>query len=442
MTHLKLCLHFVKIAARNLTRHWRRSVAAILSIASGFAALNLFEGYIADAENIFDVTYSQRLMYGDVLIHRDDAFQSGLWDDGSHQMSPVQQRELEALLAEAGRTDIYVRFLNVFGLASNGSTTTTFTGYGYDWESGRKMRQPIWEWNTLAGRPLGASTDAIALGRGLGRILDCNVTERLAALEPVGGYKAVERPFNCRSNTVQLTVTSDSGQMNATSVQVQGLIDAVYTEFDNRAVVMSLDKAQALLNTDGVSFFSVRVKDHDEVDAFVSELNAKFTARGLPLVATPWKTHAYGDIYVRSMNFLGVFRTFTLLVVLTIVALSVLSTLIRLVQERTREIGTLRSLGFRNSHIMSLFLIEVFLLATLGNAVGALAAILGAGIMNAARLTYKIGILSEEVPFHITLPLAHFLVGAAALTGIAWLTTLLATRRALQMKIPDSLSRH
>ena len=37
-----------RMAQRNVRRNWRQSFAAILSIATGFVAIALFEGYLND----------------------------------------------------------------------------------------------------------------------------------------------------------------------------------------------------------------------------------------------------------------------------------------------------------------------------------------------------------------------------------------------------------
>lgn len=428
---------YSKIAWRNLHRHWRRSLAAILSIAAGSAALNLFEGYIADAKNIFAVTYEQRLMYGDILIHQAEAFKHGPWDDGTHLVDLPQQKALEKIFADRQEAGPFVRFLNLTGLVANGATTAVFVGYGYDVERGQVMRRPTWEWNTLAGRPLDNNGGHVLLGRGLGKLLECLPTTDFKTISPTGGYQAKERPFKCLSSALQLTTTDLQGATRASTVEVRGLIDAVYREVDARMIVMPLEKAQALMATQGVSFYGLRTqRPHSTARA----LNRTFKQENLALTARPWRRHPYGDIYVQSMDFLSVFRTFTLIVVLTIVGLSVSSTLLRLVQERIREMGTLLSLGYRRRQVRGLFMAEVVLVALLGNAIGIAVALVTAMVMNNAGILYKIGILSEDVPFHIILPPANFALSALVLTVISLTAGSLAIRRALRLSIPDCLS--
>ncbi len=434
-----------RIASRNINRNWKRSLAAILSISAGFIALNLFEGYIADAESIFDITYSQRLMLGDVLIHHEDAFQSGMWDDGTHLMDLNTQTQLQSILKQTGDVDNSVEFLNVSGQVSNGSANSVFSGYGYEVEAGRKMREPAWEWNTLAGAPLGSTptdADSGVLGQTLGRVLDCLPEHRLNSLQPKGGYEPFVRPFHCRESSLLLSVMTANGQANATSLEVRGLVDAVYSEADSRFLAMPLAKAQSLLGTDGISLLSVRLTHPSEIGGFLGKIRNAFRQANLKLKATRWQNHPYGDIYVRSLSFLRVFRLFTLAVVLTVVTLSVFSTVLRLVQERTPEIGTLRSLGFRNLQVLGFFMLESSLLALFGTTLGIFASYVISFIVNSIGIYYKIGILSEEIPLHILLPPGNFLTSAVILIALSLLATLIATRRALRSTIPDCLAHH
>jgi putative ABC transport system permease protein len=437
----------IKIAFKNVFKHWRKSFAAILLIATGFAAVSLFEGYIVNIERTFKDLYSQRLMYGDFLINRTDAFQNGIWDDGTHLLSTELQKEIETLLKQSDQVDGYARFLNGTGLISNGVTTAAFLGIGYDLEAGERIRGRGWYWNTLAGTPLKTartpdSNEAMVIGQGLGKSLRCVSRDHAPSITVLGGYPHADRPFDCLTPYLQLSVTSSSGQMNAVGVKVQGIVDAVFSELDSRYIALSLDKMQALLNTKAISFYSVALKHSADEDRFLIELNRQFRERSLPVTVESWRTHVYGQIYRQSLSFLHVFRDFVLAVTLSIVVLSVFSMLARLIEERTREIGTLRCIGFRNQKIRALFLSEAILISILGNVGGALLTVLGAWGVNAIGFLYRVGILSEKIPFQIDLPAKNFVFGAAAMTGLTCLAAYFAISRALRRKIPDCLAHH
>lgn len=95
--------------------------------------------------------------------------------------------------------------------------------------------------------------------------------------------------------------------------------------------------------------------------------------------------------------------------------MSVLMTMMKSVSERTREIGTLRSLGFLRRHIVGLF------------------------ALNGAGITYKAGVLSESIPLVVGVSPRAYVFGFVFLTGVAIAAALLPARRAARMGIPEAL---
>ena len=83
-----------------------------------------------------------------------------------------------------------------------------------------------------------------------------------------------------------------------------------------------------------------------------------------------WDRHKYAELYRRGMQVLGLYRTFVVLIVVAIAGMSVFSTMLKAVNERVREIGTLRSIGYRRRHIGALFTIEAAMLAGLASCLG------------------------------------------------------------------------
>ncbi|WNG35173.1 ABC transporter permease [Archangium violaceum] len=96
--------------------------------------------------------------------------------------------------------------------------------------------------------------------------------------------------------------------------------------------------------------------------------------------------------------------TFGLLALLLfIISVGVMNTLWIAIRERTREIGTLRAIGMQRGWVMTMFLLEAFMLALLGTLSGAamgLAVCLG---LNAAHITLPVAVqvivMSEQLRF-------------------------------------------
>jgi putative ABC transport system permease protein len=428
-----------KLAARNVRKNWRHSLAATLSIAAGFVAIVMFEGYISDVKERYRDLVSGRQMLGDLLIEKKGAQEGGRRDDWAYQLGPREQQVVEQLLAQEGaNVRARVRFLNVGGMLSNGESSTVFVGIGYDVVEGQQVRAPRWEWNTEAGTPLAASEpDTILVGKGLGTVLDCKMGDATGG----SGTRRPRRPLTCPRTHVQLTAATELGRLNAIDPEIVGVVDAGFKEIDQRYVAMSLPAAQRLLDTEAVSLYSVKLVDPATAEAVADRIRSAAAGRGVELEVGPWEAHPLGDLFRRAMALLELFRSFIGTVAVIIAGMSVLNVLVKAVRERTREIGTLRSLGFRRSQIVLLFSTEAALLGVAAVAVGSLFTLAASWFINHhANITYKAGMLAEPIPLTVSASPVTYIATGLLLTGLAALAALLPARRAARMKIPNALA--
>ena len=98
-------------------------------------------------------------------------------------------------------------------------------------------------------------------------------------------------------------------------------------------------------------------------------------------------------------------------VVLAIGALMVFTTMMGAVVERTKEIGVLRAIGFRRTHIIKGLMIEVVIISAAGGVVGWLAGLLASQL----ALPY---FAEAGAQIELRVPLALFAIAVAMLTGI------------------------
>jgi putative ABC transport system permease protein len=139
------------------------------------------------------------------------------------------------------------------------------------------------------------------------------------------------------------------------------------------------------------------------------------------------------------MQVLGLYRTFVVLIVVTIAGMSVFSTMLKAVNERVREIGTLRSIGYRRRHIVALFTIESAMLALASSLAGLLVTAVLVALINGADATYSGGIASQPIPLTVSLPASASAFAVVFLSGVAVLAALFPARRAARLPIPDAL---
>lgn len=426
---MKNLLH---LAIKNILNYRKKSFSAVLSIASGFLALNLFQSYIYDVTLIFNTTYSHRNMYGDALIRHHKR----------HSLISVKEQEtIDNFLVENKNQILnHVKNLYFSGTANTGSQQFYFLGLGYELDKGEELRTHYWKNNALYGRPLNSRSERkeIVIGDGFAKSIGCEPPKRIIIPIQKNGYKHQPSTFTCPFSSLQLSSTTVTGQVNALDTSILGIIDGLFKEVDDRLVVGSLSFAQSLLNTKEISYYSLKLHD-PELD--LSLLAEKFNRLGLSndLTLQSWKNFDIGDFYQQSLSFLTLFKNFFSIIVITISTLSVMATFYRLINERKKEIGIYRSIGFKSLYIFKLFLLESFLLSLIGVSVGLLFSLIVSSIFNGLSIPYSLGMLTQPVAFNMTLNLKIILFSSLVMVFSSIVFACYPVFKAMKLKITEIL---
>jgi putative ABC transport system permease protein len=433
------------IAVRNVTLNWRHSLASLLSITAAFFSLNIFQGYIHDLGNLYYVSYRNRSMLGDLIIeNRDGDSAAAKADPEKFQITAEMQATLQEFNARhADLIQASARFLNVQGSITNGGISTIFLGRGYDATEGAKIRGALWNWDALYGEPLSLHTEGgvMLVGQSLGITLGCTPDPKVRAATSDGGYQPVNRPFKCTTPSMQLSSTTENGQLSAIDLTPVGIIDAGYVDIDRKYVSMNLSDAQKLLDTKSVTFMTLLLSGSDrDIEAVKADFAREVEPKFPELHVVRWQDHpTIGDLYNRSMDLLGIFRNFVVIVIISISTLSVLNTMTKSLSERTREVGTMLSIGFRARHMRVVFLTESVLLCAIGLFIGGVGSLVVEAVVNRVGILYKAGLLSEPVPFRISLDARVAALSIFGLLALSSVATLVALSRVLRKRIVDCL---
>jgi putative ABC transport system permease protein len=325
------------------------------------------------------------------------------------------------------------------GSPATGARASCSSGWAYDVDAAAKIRGP-WAWNVNAGLPLQkAPANSVLVGNTFAGLLDCAFPEGTEPTDRSGFPIVAERPFSCRQPRLQLTATTESGQLNAIDPVIVGTFNAGLQDIDAKFVHLPLALGQRLLDTDDVTFYSITLKDPSNADRFVAALNAAAVARGVDVDALRWDQHKYSELYRRGMQVLGLYRTFVILIVVAIAGMSVFSTMLKAVNERVREIGTLRSVGYRRRHIGALFTVEAAMLAGVASCLGLAMSAVAVVAINAGGFSYKAGLAAQAIPLTVSLLPRVCLFAAVFLGTVAVFAAALPARRAARLGIPDAL---
>jgi putative ABC transport system permease protein len=435
---------FWKIAFRNVKKNWRHSLSALLSLSASFVSLVLFDGYIDNLKSMYEDSFRHRQMLGDLVIEKPKVHsKEGLSEPWKYSLFENEQLAIDRFFFDhQDLVKFRVRFLNFQGMISNGSQSTILMGRGFDLSEGLKVRGKNWSWNATFGEPLHVSNESssIILGQGLARKLGCRFTKPKDFYTFNGGYKPENRPFDCPTHDLQISLMTDQAQLNAIDVKAVGLFDAGYKDIDDRLGSVSLETAQLVMNTKSVSLISVQLNKENQFNEFVKLFREKIETEFPEIKAMSWMDHPVGETYIKTLELMSVFRNFVIVVILVISTLSVVNTLIKIIKERNREIGTLRSMGFKSSQVLNMFVYETFMLTVLGSTIGLFLSMALTLLLNSVGIRYKAGLLSEPVLFKINFSYTAYLNAFFVLLLVSFLACLISTRQTLKKKVIENLS--
>ena len=432
-----------RIAFRNVLVNFRHSLAAVLSITAAFFAVVVFEGYISYVSQLYLTSYEYRSMFGDVLV--ENKFlrsKEGRSDPWKFYITKDQQNKITAFLGKhPDWTTSTVKSLSFQGMVTNGKVSSIFIARAHDVPEGKIMRGDLWQWNAIYGKPLhlAETHQAVLLGQNLGRILGCVPLKKMNVMNSLGSYIAEDRPMKCSTPDLQMSVTTESGQLNAMDLQVAGLVDAGYQEIDTKYIMLPMDTAQTLVNSDKITIQTFMLSGKISRAEFTKAFDAEVGLTEPDLKMMPWQNHSSGELYIKTMELLSIFRNFVIFVIISISTLSVFNNLIKIVKERTREIGTLLSLGFLKEQVLGIFILESIFLSLIGLGLGLILSTLVAGILNHSQIYYRAGLLSEPVLFQVSLAPLTMLIAGAVLITIAILSSYMACAATVRKKIIDCL---
>jgi len=189
----------------------------------------------------------------------------------------------------------------------------------------------------------------IAIGSTLADRLQVNLGDEVYLLSPKG-----------------TTVTSLWGTPKMRRFVVTGIFQVGLYDFDASLVCISLRSAQLLLGSgDEVTGIEAKLDDLYKVGTATKQINR---ALGYPYYTLTW-----AQMYRHLFNWMklekwGSFIVLSLIIL--VAAFSIISTLVMMVMEKTREIGILKAMGATSKSIRKIFMLQGLVTGVLGTASG------------------------------------------------------------------------
>lgn len=400
-------LQLALLAGRNLARHRRRGLLALLTVIGGVVAYLLAGGFIQWIfTDMRESTIHSQL--GHIQITRPGYLREGISDPYEYLL-PQSDTDVSALAAkDIGAVAPRLAFS---GLISKGEATISFIGEGVDPRREAPISRAI---QIVEGASLeSAGPDAVLLGEGLAANL---------------GAKT--------GDIIILLATTAQGSINAVELKVSGVFATITKAYDDTVLRAPIEVARKLMRVDGATTWVLLLDDTDRTDSVLRSLQTTLPAGEFELI--PW--YELADFYNKTVELFSRQIAVVRALIAVIVILSISNTLSLAVIERTSEIGTSMALGVRRRGILGLFVCEGALLGIAGGTLGVALGILLAHLISA------VGIPMPPPP-----GMARGYIGQIAITAplafdafmLAFSTTLIASLfpawKASRMNIVDAL---
>jgi lipoprotein-releasing system permease protein len=263
----------------------------------------------------------------------------------------------------------------------------------------------------VAGRlgDLKSGEFGIILGKGLANALGVGMGEKVSLLTP------------------QANVTPAGIMPRFKRFTVVGVFEAGMNEYDSALALMHLDDAAKLMRTEG-AVSGVRLKLDD---LYAAPRLTRQLSEELPIgyMISNWTTENVN--YFRAVQMEKTAMFIILLLVVTVAAFNIVSTLVMVVADKKADIAILRTLGSSPRSIMAIFMIQglvIGMIGTLLGTVGGVALALNIGtVVPAIEQLLGMKFLSAEVYYITEVPSEMSWLDVAKISGVSFVLSLLAT---------------
>jgi len=463
----------LELALRNLLRNRRRSLATLLALAIGSAAILIFGGYTVN------ILYSMQTAYvraaGHLQVQHQDFFLYGSGNPSAYGIRGYE-KIVDTLRADgqlASMVRVVSPMLQFGGVAGNyeAGVSRAVLGTGFVPADVNRMRQ----WNEFGLRDKrphfvleGAPEDSAVIGQGVARVLQlceplgvpAEACPRPAAAEAAAAGEAIPEDVAAISDLlssetpstkpgagkarIELLASQARGAPNVAALTVLAAESQSFKELDELALILPLKQAQQLVygrNEPRVTSIMVQLESSAQMPVAAARIRTLLgeVAAGQALTVAAFDT--LNPFYVRSREMFDTIFGFIFVLIGAIVLFTVGNTMNAAVVERTVEVGTLRAIGLRQKGIRTLFITEGLMLGVIGAVSGLLVALLFAAVFNALELTWVPPAAAERVPLTIMIiGETRMMIGTTvALVAIAAFSAWLPARRAASLEIVEAL---
>ncbi|MGH7474742.1 MAG: FtsX-like permease family protein [Longimicrobiales bacterium] len=219
--------------------------------------------------------------------------------------------------------------------------------------------------------------------------------------------------------------------------EVTGTFTTGMYEYDEQNMYAPLEAVQELLGlSDQVSGIAVNVEDPWRAAAVGARIEAALD----PIYYTQDWTTLNSSLF-SALKLEKIAMALILFLIVVVAAFNIISTLIMVVTDKTREIGILKAMGMTDSGVLRIFMLQGLTIGVIGTMLGAATGVLLVWLLD----RYRFITLPGDVYFIDRLPVAlqplDLLVILTASIGVAFAATIYPARQASRL-LPVDAIRH
>lgn len=406
-----------KIAVRNLLRYKRRTLLTASLVTIGVVFVLLFISVTGSFKQMM-IGQMTDSMLGHLQVHRKGYLASIDNLPLNLNLMPQGYKKVAEVLDRQPEVEAYSPRIKFGGMFSTFVETTNIRLNGVD---------PEREWKTVPLLPSRISTGSKTLNRG----------DILLPLLIARGMKVNV------GDTVVVVATNKDGSVNGKQFKVSGIIESVSGP-GGRDGYIHIEDAKEMLRMEQteISEVAIRLKDFGRLHAFTEKLEGllagEVNKQGKPV----FEVHSWEKLtpFYNIARMIDVMSVFMKLMLIAVVLVSIMNVMIMAVYERIREIGTIAAIGTLPGKILSLFIMEGFLLGALGALAGDLLGLLVILILNRVGIPFDFG-MQTGLLLSATIALRDVLVISAIVILISVIASLQPAFKASRME-PIKALRH
>lgn len=423
-----------KIAFRNLFRNKWRSFITLSAVIVGFIGIALLGGYIIRVEGYARISTIYNPTTGHVSIYKKNSIENFEVSPKKYQITDNEIVIIKKIFDEEefkNKVEFYGENLIGMGLLSNGKTSVPIIINGITPSVSHQIftHPEVLRWKKI----LTISDKGIDL---LEATKDHS--ESVSITKDLGELIGLTPPFaNLTEKNKEVIIVGRTihGDLNAVNAQVKLQHTTGLSLAEDTSLIAPVNLLKNLYDLKGISHISVYLKEGIWTSVFVKKIQARFDELNLELEAIPYFDARIGTFYAGTVSILYIMGLFFLSLICTAVAVSILNAITIGIMERTREIGTLRSIGLSVQTISRIFTKEATLLTFAGVVISTVLAQIIAQIIYKMNIRFSPPGVAGTMQFTVNPELWMCLLLSLLFLLITAYTSFLITKRKMNKKI-------